>query len=38
MSTEWVARHYDLPEEQIRNYVRGVRERAEQQREGSNDE
>lgn len=33
MSTEWVARHYDLPEEQIRDYVRGVRDRAEQQRE-----
>ena len=38
MSTEWVARHYDLPEGQIRQYVRGVRERAEQQREESNDE
>jgi len=38
MSTEWVARHYDLPEEQIREYVRGVRERAEQQREDQTDE
>jgi hypothetical protein len=38
MSTEWVARHYDLPEDQIREYVRGVRERAEQQREDQTDE
>ena len=33
MGTEWVARHYDLPEERIRGYVRGVRERAQEQRE-----
>jgi hypothetical protein len=33
MSTEWVARHYDLPEEQIRDYVRGVRDRAAEMRE-----
>lgn len=38
MSTEWVARHYDLPEEQIRQYVRGVRERADQQREDHTNE
>jgi len=38
LSLEWVARHYDLPEDQIRDYVRGVRERAEQQREGHIDE
>jgi hypothetical protein len=38
MGTTWVARHYDLPEEQIREYVRGVRERAEQQREEGTDE
>lgn len=35
MGTTWVARHYDLPEEQIREYVRGVRERAAEMREGN---
>lgn len=37
MSTEWVARHYDLPEAQIRDYVRGVRERATEMREEDNE-
>lgn len=33
MGLTWVARHYDLPEDRIRQYVRGVRERAEKQRQ-----
>lgn len=38
MSTEWVARAFDLPEEQIREYIRGVRRRAAQQRDEEVDE
>lgn len=32
MSTEWVAGHFDLPEEEVRGYIRSLRNRAAQQR------
>lgn len=39
MGVEWVARAYDLPEDQVRSYVELVRERAAEMREGeSNDD
>lgn len=37
MSVEWVARHYELPEQQVREYIQVVRDRAEEMRE-ENDE
>lgn len=33
MGVEWVARFYDIEEDVVRDYVRMVRERAEEQRE-----
>jgi hypothetical protein len=35
MSLEWVARHFDLPEDRIREYVESLRDRAAEQREGT---
>lgn len=32
MSIEWVARHFDLPEERVREYIGLLRDRAEQER------
>lgn len=37
MSLTWVARHFDLPEEQVRNYIAGVRERAAKKRADERD-
>lgn len=31
-SVEWVARHFDLPEERVREYIGSLRDRAEKQR------
>jgi hypothetical protein len=33
MSMEWVARHFDLPEDRVREYIASLRDRAEQKRE-----
>lgn len=33
MSVEWVARHFDLPEECVREYIASLRDRAEEKRE-----
>lgn len=33
MSIEWVARNYDVPEDQVREYIRVLRNRAKQKRE-----
>jgi len=33
MSIQWVARHFDLPEDRVREYIASLRDRAEQQRE-----
>jgi len=38
MSLTWVARHFDLPEDRVREYVSSLRDRAETQREGENAE
>lgn len=32
MGVEWVARHFDLPDQEVRGYIRSLRNRAEQQR------
>lgn len=32
MSMEWVARHFDLPEDRVREYIRALRNRAEKER------
>jgi len=32
MSLTWVARHFDLPEDRVREYVSSLRDRAKQQR------
>lgn len=32
MSAEWVARHFDLPEERVREYIGPLRDRAEKKR------
>jgi hypothetical protein len=37
MSLTWVARHFDLPEEQVRDYITGVRQRASKQRAEDNE-
>lgn len=33
MSITWVARHFDLSEEQVREYIRWLRDRAEEKRD-----
>jgi hypothetical protein len=33
MSLTWVARHFDLPEDRVREYVSSLRDRAERKRE-----
>jgi len=33
MSTTWVARHFDLPEDRVREYIASLRDRAAEQRE-----
>jgi len=38
MGIEWVARAYDLPEDQVRSYVELVRNRAADMREGESDD
>ena len=38
MGIEWVARAYDLPEDQVRSYVELVRNRAAEMREGEGDD
>lgn len=40
MSLDWVARHFDLPEQEVREYIQLVQRRAEQKRdeEGNPDE
>lgn len=35
MSLEWVARHFDLPEDHVREYIQLVRNRAEKKREST---
>lgn len=37
MSMQWVAAQFDLPEDRVREYVRSLRTRAEQQRAGDGD-
>lgn len=37
MGVEWVARFYDVDEDVVRNYCQMVQERAEEQREDSNE-
>jgi hypothetical protein len=32
MSMEWVARHFDLPEDRVREYIQALRNRAKEQR------
>jgi hypothetical protein len=32
LSMEWVARHFDLPEDRVREYIRILRNRAKEQR------
>lgn len=38
MGVEWVARFYDIEEDVVRDYVQMVRDRAEEQREQSEDD
>jgi len=33
MSIQWVARHFDLPEDRVREYIASLRDRAEEKRE-----
>lgn len=33
MSVEWVARHFELPEDRVREYIDSLRDRAEEKRE-----
>ena len=35
MSLEWVARHFDLPEDRVREYVESLRDRAREEREAA---
>jgi hypothetical protein len=35
MSLEWVARHFDLPEDRVRKYVESLRDRAREEREAA---
>ena len=37
MSMQWVTAQFDLPEERVREYIRSLRTRAEQQRADSDD-
>lgn len=38
MSITWVARHFDLPEDRVREYIKSLRNRAEQQRDETSTE
>ena len=37
MSLQWVARHFDLPEEQVSSYISSLRERAAEERENDDE-
>lgn len=38
MSLEWVARHFGLPEDRVREYVESLRDRARKEREAASDD
>lgn len=37
MSMTWVSRHFDLPEDRVRGFIRSFRERAEEKRENADE-
>lgn len=37
MSVTWVARYFDLPQEQVRGYIHSLRDRADEKRSEEND-